>query len=122
MRPQPNPHRSDRAIADRTLAAVLLTAVLVTAVSTGCVQPATRVDRLARQAGFQGDFVTGSTFRHRVYRKEGRGGASGVLHVYIEGDGRPFLGPTTVAFDPTPRDPLMLRLMALDPAPSVYLG
>jgi hypothetical protein len=45
-----------------------------------------------------------------------------VLHVYIEGDGQPFLTPTTVALDPTPRDPLMLRLMALDPAPSLYLG
>jgi pimeloyl-ACP methyl ester carboxylesterase len=99
-----------------------MTAVLVTAVSTGCVQPGARVDRLARQAGFQGDLIAGSTFRHRVYRKDGRGGESGVLHVYIEGDGRPFLGPTTVAFDPTPRDPLMLRLMALDPSRSVYLG
>jgi pimeloyl-ACP methyl ester carboxylesterase len=47
---------------------------------------------------------------------------SGILHIYIEGDGRPFLGPTFVALDPTPLDPLMLRLMALDPAPSVYLG
>ena len=45
-----------------------------------------------------------------------------MLHVYIEGDGQPFLAPTTVALDPTPRDPLMLRLMALDPAPSLYLG
>jgi pimeloyl-ACP methyl ester carboxylesterase len=57
-----------------------------------------------------------------VYRKEARAGESRMLHVYVEGDGRPFLGPTTVALDPTPRDPLMLRLMALDPAPSVYLG
>jgi hypothetical protein len=57
-----------------------------------------------------------------VYRRKARAGQSGALHVYIEGDGRPFLEPTTVAFDPTPRDPLMLRLMALDPAPSVYLG
>lgn len=45
-----------------------------------------------------------------------------MLHVYIEGDGQPFLAPTMVALDPTPHDPLMLRLMALDPAPSVYLG
>lgn len=100
---------------------ILVAASLVMA-STGCVQPSTRVDRLARRDGFQGSFVAGSLFRHRVYRTEGRGGESGVLHVYIEGDGRPFLGPTTVALDPTPRDPLMLSLMALDPARSVYLG
>jgi hypothetical protein len=105
----------------RVVCTALMAAALVTA-SAGCVDPGSRVHRLARQAGLQEDLVTGSTFRHRVYRKETRVGESGVLHVYIEGDGRPFLGPTTVAFDPTPRDPLMLRLMALDPAPSVYLG
>jgi len=97
----------------------VLVATALVAASTGC---ASRVQRLARQAGFQEDLVTGSTFRHRVYRKETSVGEYRVLHVYIEGDGRPFLRPTTVAFDPTPRDLLMLRLMALDPAPSVYLG
>jgi len=97
-------------------------AVLAGAVG-GCVTPVTRVAHLAREAGFQEDLVTGATFRHRIYRREGRGAAApGVLHVYIEGDGRPFLGPTTVAMDPTSRDPVMLRLMALDPAPSLYLG
>jgi pimeloyl-ACP methyl ester carboxylesterase len=100
---------------------LLLAAALITG-SDACVDPGSRVQRLARQAGFQEDLVTGSTFRHRVYRKEGRVGGSRILHVYIEGDGRPFLGSKTVALDPTPRDPLMLRLMALDPASSVYLG
>jgi pimeloyl-ACP methyl ester carboxylesterase len=45
-----------------------------------------------------------------------------VVHVYFEGDGRPWLTPRRLAPDPTPRDALMLRLMTLDPAPSVYLG
>jgi hypothetical protein len=44
------------------------------------------------------------------------------LHVYIEGDGTPFRERTVISDDPTPRDPLMLRLMAEDAAPSVYLG
>jgi dienelactone hydrolase len=109
-------------IAARSHKVVCTVLMAVALVSAGCVDLGSRVNRLARQAGFQDDVVTGSTFRHRVYRKEARAGESRVLHVYIEGDGRPFLGPTTVAFDPTPRDPLMLRLMALDPAPSVYLG
>jgi pimeloyl-ACP methyl ester carboxylesterase len=46
----------------------------------------------------------------------------GHLHVYIEGDGTPYSRPTAVAADPTPRNPLMLRLMAQDDAASVYLG
>jgi hypothetical protein len=106
----------------RTFVCIIIMAATLVGVSSGCVGPGSRVDRLARQAGFQKDLVAGSSFRHRVYRNKTRPEESGVLHVYIEGDGRPFLGPTTVAFDPTPRDPLMLRLMALDPAPSVYLG
>jgi pimeloyl-ACP methyl ester carboxylesterase len=105
----------------RVVCTLVIAAVLAMA-SAGCVDPGSPVTRLARQAGFQEDLVAGSTFRHRVYRRKARAGQSGALHVYIEGDGRPFLEPTTVAFDPTPRDPLMLRLMALDPAPSVYLG
>jgi hypothetical protein len=109
-------------IAARSHKVVCTVLMAVALASAACVDPGSRVNRLARQAGFQDEVVTGSTFRHRVYRKEARAGESRVLHVYIEGDGRPFLGPTTVAFDPTPRDPLMLRLMALDPAPSVYLG
>ena len=97
--------------------------VAVMATSTGCVDPRARAAHFAREAGFQEDLVTGSTFRHRIYRHPARAGDdSRVLHIYIEGDGRPFLEPTTVALDPTPREPLMLHLMALDPAPSVYLG
>ena len=65
--------------------------------------------------------MTGAAFRHRIYR-QALAGESGVLHVYIEGDGHPFLAPTVISMDPTPHDPLMLRLMALDPAPRVYLG
>jgi hypothetical protein len=81
------------------------------------------VAHLARQAGFEEDLLTGSTFRHRLYRNHvGSTGELDTLHIYLEGDGRPFLELATVALDPTPRDPLMLRLMALDPAPSVYLG
>jgi len=47
---------------------------------------------------------------------------SGILHVYLEGDGSPWMFRTIVMKDPTPRRPLMLSLMALDSAPSVYLG
>ena len=51
-----------------------------------------------------------------------RGGPpSRSLHVYVDGDGTPFVGSRPAA-DPTPRTPLVLDLMALDPAPSVYLG
>src|SRR5689334_2705067 len=93
------------------------------AAAGGCVTPRSGLDHLDRAARIQADLDTGATFRHRIYRREALDpDASGVLHVYIEGDGQPFLSPTAVALDPTPREPLMLRLMALDPARSLYLG
>jgi hypothetical protein len=86
-----------------------------------CSSPARRADALARGWHIQREIEVGNGFRHIVYRNNApvRGGA---LHVYIEGDGTPYWQRDLSATDPTPRDPLMLRLMALDSAPSVYLG
>ena len=98
-------------------------AVLSLLVLPGCVSPAHRIAALARQHHFEEDTVEGTVFRHRLYRHGGENGArSEVLHIYIEGDGAPFIHNTTIATDPTPHAPLMLRLMALDRAPSVYVG
>lgn len=44
------------------------------------------------------------------------------MHVYLEGDGSPWRYRAIVMPDPTPRNPLVLRLMALDDQPSFYLG
>jgi pimeloyl-ACP methyl ester carboxylesterase len=66
--------------------------------------------------------VAGEPFGHVVFLRPARGAAgSRTLHVYIDGDGRPWSRGEPTA-DPTPRNPLVLRLMALDPAPSLYLG
>jgi len=52
-----------------------------------------------------------------------RGGPSSLLTVYIEGDGRAYLRRDAPSSDPTPADPLALRLAARDPSPSVlYLA
>jgi pimeloyl-ACP methyl ester carboxylesterase len=65
------------------------------------------------------EVVPGTTFQHVVFRRDGR--PARVLHAYLGGDGTPWAGDRPAA-DPTPRDPLLLRLMALDSAPTVYLG
>jgi hypothetical protein len=44
------------------------------------------------------------------------------VHVYIDGDGIPWLGGRIPAGDPTPRYPLALSLMTQDTHPSIYLG
>lgn len=76
-------------------------------------------ERIAAEHRFAAETVTGDPFVHRVFRN-GRSGE--VLHVYIEGDGRPWRTRNRVALDPTPDNPLMLELMTLDSAPALYLG
>ena len=48
--------------------------------------------------------------------------AGNVLRVYLEGDGSPWKYRVVTMPDPTPRDPLALRLMALDEGPVAYVG
>lgn len=87
----------------------------------GCATPAVKIERIAEAHGFAKDEVQGNDFHHVVYSHRISINAN-VLHVYIEGDGRAWLNQTTVSRDPTPSNPLMLNLMALDSGPSLYLG
>jgi hypothetical protein len=89
--------------------------------AAACAAPAQRAGEFAQSANFERDVVPGATFRHVVYRN-GKHDPRSVLHVYIEGDGRPYVDRWTVARDPTPASPLMLQLMAADPSPALYVG
>jgi len=88
---------------------------------TACVAPAILVDEEAASQGFEQLTVWRTNFPHRVYLNNAKS-HSGNLHVYIDGDATPWLLPGTVSPDPTPRNPLVLRLMAQDTEPSIYLG
>jgi pimeloyl-ACP methyl ester carboxylesterase len=65
--------------------------------------------------------LQGMKFEHALlaYRAPASGG---ILHVYIEGDGNPWLRAGVVAADPTARRLVTRELMALDPHPAVLLG
>lgn len=54
------------------------------------------------------------------YRPAANGGKR--LHVYLEGDGRPWEQGLIAAADPTTRASLMLPLMAMDKSAVLYLG
>lgn len=56
------------------------------------------------------------------HRASNKPAVSHVLHVYIEGDGRPWKTPYTIATDPTVSYLPVLELMHLDDSPSLYLG
>ena len=93
--------------------------VAIYLLAVGCATPTSTARSFARTHGFEEEVVRGDGYRHQIWRKTG---PPSVLHVYIEGDGTPHPTPTTVARDPTPSDPVMLHLMALDPHASVYVG
>lgn len=101
--------------------AKLATCALAALALAGCATQVERIDRIAAEHGFTRALLRGASFEHVVYRNAAaRGDAP--LHVYIEGDGSPFITTHAIARDPTPRSPVMLELMALDPAPSLYVG
>jgi hypothetical protein len=93
----------------------------VVAQLSACASPAQRMDERAVDLGYRRVVVRGDGFSHVAYIKDGRG-TTNTLHVYLEGDGTPWIRKRVAASDPTPRTPLMFDLMSLDPAPSVYLG
>jgi hypothetical protein len=94
---------------------------LVAALGSSCTNASRRSDDLAQHFGFTKSVVIGVRFRHVVYHNHSTA-PDNILHVYIEGDGTPFEGLHTIADDPTPADPLMLRLMASDRENSIDLG
>jgi pimeloyl-ACP methyl ester carboxylesterase len=90
-------------------------------VLTACAEtPAKHADRLADEHGLVREVVRGTRFDHAIYHNAHP--AAGALHVYIEGDGSPYADSDAVSLDPTPRTPVMLGLMTLDRAASVYVG
>ena len=87
-----------------------------------CTTQPDRTDRLAEDAGFSRVVVQGKPFEHVTYQHRLDQAVTQELHIYIEGDGTPWVGGRYPAAEPTSRDPVALELMALDPGPALYLG
>ncbi len=96
--------------------------LLVLVQAAGCASPSQRMDERAAELGFRRVIVPGTGYDHVAYLKEGLADASSPLHVYLDGDGTPWVRKGVAAADPTPRSLLTLDLMALDAAPALYLG
>ena len=121
---------------------LLLTLVFL---STGCVTSPTRqLSAYAQSQGFEERVIRSERFSHRTFSNASRkvsnrsssrqSGQSDHTHlddtplddthlnVYLEGDGIPWIARYYSTNDPTPRHPLMLRLMARDTANTLYVG
>src|SRR5262244_626132 len=86
-----------------------------------CAGPSPRYDRQAFALGLERGEAAGAGFTHAVYRN-GAAFRGNRLHVYLEGDGTPWIAGRDAAVDPTPRAPVALKLMMLDPGPALLLG
>src|SRR6202790_1410027 len=95
--------------------------IVLVAALAACATPAARFDRRPNAFGFASIGLQGTGFHHVAY-VAGALESSDTLHVYVEHDGTPWLGPTHPAPDPTPRMPLALELMAQDAGPRLFLG
>lgn len=99
----------------------LLLAPYLAVVLAGCATAPDHFEQRAEALGLVSGRVEGHGFRLATLRN--RVSAPGaVLHLYLDGDGRPWLSRTKVARNPTPHNALVAELLARDPAPSLYLG
>jgi pimeloyl-ACP methyl ester carboxylesterase len=101
--------------------AIKLTGLLVLILLQACTSQSRLLDIEAEKQGFSRLTVDGDGFQHVIFTKDG-GKNNETLHVYLDGDGKPWIKHHLIAADPTPVNPLMFNLMALDKAPSIYLG
>lgn len=83
---------------------------------TGCSSPAIQFHAAASE---QGLVKVGGPLA--TYEK-GRLVDGTPIHLYLDGDGTPWLGHGRIAADPTSRDRLILDLIKTDPTPSVLIG
>ena len=95
--------------------------IFITAVMTACATPAQRMDDTATRLGYTRTTATGPVFPEVIYAHNLSSGGR-ILHVYLGGDGSPWQHRYWGSRDPTPRNPVMLKLMALYYAPSIYLS
>lgn len=73
-------------------------------------------------AGYPTNIIDGERFRHVVIGQSKAILLDHVVHIYIEGDGQPFVTPNRVARDPSPRQSYALKLMEQDEHPAIVLG
>lgn len=89
-----------------------------------CVSPSNKFARKALEYGFGSLEMDSDTFEHRIYFNQFVSDRVDLttLHVYLDGDGTPWVKGKWIAEDPTARNSLILRLMHLDKTPSLLLG
>ncbi len=87
---------------------------------SACSSPISRLYDQARQFGLEPVIRHAGSFQLQSFHHPATGGKQ--LHVYLEGDGRPWERGLVPASEPTTRNSVVLPLMQMDTAPTLYLG
>lgn len=92
---------------------------------SGCANHPSALE-LAQRYHFSEQTYVSQPFVHQLFFNQAVStpppNSNNLLHVYIEGDGSPFLQTTQISSNPTSKDPMMLKLMHIDSNPAIYLG
>ena len=101
---------------------LMLAAVVgVLLVISGCAglfpHPYVTADNLAEKAGLKKQFIRTGNFELLTYSRITVPGAA--LTIYIEGDGAAWRTSHQLSADPTPKNPIALKLALLDPAANI---
>ncbi|MCX5656668.1 MAG: alpha/beta hydrolase [Candidatus Omnitrophica bacterium] len=103
---------------------ISITILLLAIVSiTGCATLPVFMDRpsvannIANKAGFIKEYIKADNFTLMTYQKLNKHSDS--IRIYIEGDGRAWENKHKISLDPTPSNPVALKLAAVDPADNV---
>lgn len=104
----------------RYLSRLLVISLLPFIISSCATNEYTRekvADHYASENGFEKKLVRGGSFWITTFQKISNPKLPFVI--YIEGDGRPFIGRYRISDDPTPRDIMLLELAVMDKRPNV---
>lgn len=104
--------------AGKTVSGICLAGVLSACVSVNVDTRRDAAFSIARKAGFQPFSPRSALFGFQGFFRMGADGTAPV--VYIEGDGFAWVDRYTISRNPTPRNPLALKLAAGDTSPSVF--
>ena len=100
----------------------LPTIFCITFLLTACTTTSPRhFYQTAAKLNLQKNIIHGKQFPMIYYAKETTKHTED-LHIYLGGDGTPWLDVMTYSSDPSPSNPLMLQLMQMDGTQSLYLG
>jgi len=90
---------------------------------SACTTPSEKFHSFAISKQFNSSPISTPLFQHIIYQNlASNTQRSETLHIYLDGDGTPWVNNRYIAVDPTARSPMILDLMSMDKGAAILLG